>query len=69
VARSTFSRIGASDVSREFHTMFGMSCENFEADGVMEGLKAVDGVTSARMRIMKELTPFSLADLRFRRSD
>jgi DNA-binding Lrp family transcriptional regulator len=54
--QSTFSRIGASDTSPEQYTVFGMSCENLsEVDGVLSKLKAMDGVTSVRMRIMKDL--------------
>jgi DNA-binding Lrp family transcriptional regulator len=56
VIHSTFARIGASDTSPELFSMVGISCENFaEADKVMERMKANEGVTSVRMRIMKEV--------------
>jgi DNA-binding Lrp family transcriptional regulator len=52
----TFSRIGATDTLPERFSTFGISCENFsEADRVMEELKAMDGVQSVRMRIVKEI--------------
>ena len=56
IVHSTFNRIGASDISHEQFSIFGISCENFsEADKVMERLKAIDGVQSVRMRIVKEI--------------
>jgi DNA-binding Lrp family transcriptional regulator len=56
VIHSTFSRIGASDTSPEQFSNFGISCENFsEADKVMERMKAIDGVQSVRMRVVKEI--------------
>jgi DNA-binding Lrp family transcriptional regulator len=56
VVISTFSRIGASQTSPEQYSSFGISCENFsEADKVMERLKAIDGVLSVRMRVVKEI--------------
>jgi DNA-binding Lrp family transcriptional regulator len=56
VIHATFNRIGASDTSPQQFSTFGISCENFsEADKVMERLKAIDGVQSVRMRIVKEI--------------
>jgi DNA-binding Lrp family transcriptional regulator len=56
VIHSTFDRIGASDTSTEQFSRFGISCENFsEADKVAERMRAVDGVTSVRMRIVREI--------------
>ena len=53
---STFNRIGASDTSSEQFSTFGIACENFsEADKVAERLKAVGGVQSVRMRVVKEI--------------
>ena len=53
---SNFTRIGASDTSSEHFSTFGISCENYsEADKVLERLKTIDGVTSVRMRIIKEI--------------
>jgi DNA-binding Lrp family transcriptional regulator len=52
---SNFSRIGASDTSSDNYSMFGISCQNFsEADEVARRLEAIDGVQSARMRIMRQ---------------
>lgn len=56
VIYTTFNRIGASDTSAEKLSRFGISCENFaEADRVTERLRAIDGVTGLRMRIIKEI--------------
>jgi DNA-binding Lrp family transcriptional regulator len=56
VIHSTFARIGASDTSPEHHSTFGMSCENLsQADKVLAGLRSIDGVSSARMRLMENL--------------
>jgi DNA-binding Lrp family transcriptional regulator len=53
---STFSRMGAYDTSAKQFSIFGISCENFsEADKVMERVKAIDGVQSVRMRVVKEI--------------
>ena len=53
---STISRIGATDTSPEEYSTFGISCENFaEADKVTEKIKAIDGVESVRMRIVKDI--------------
>ena len=56
VILSTFTRLGASDTSPEQFSTFGISCENFaDADRVTKGIKAIDGVESVRMRIVKEI--------------
>jgi DNA-binding Lrp family transcriptional regulator len=56
VIQSTFDRIGAFHTSPEEYSSFGISCENFsEADKVTERLKAIDGVQSVRMRVVKEI--------------
>lgn len=53
---SRFSRIGASDTTPDKFSIIGMSCENFsEADKVLEKLRAIDGVESVRMRVVKEI--------------
>jgi hypothetical protein len=56
VVYSTFNRISGSDTSPEQYSSFGMSCENLsQADGVLAGMKSIDGVSNVRMGIMKEL--------------
>ena len=56
VVHSTFHRIGASDTSPAEFSIFGISCQNFtEADKVTEKLRAIDGVRSVKMRIIKEI--------------
>jgi DNA-binding Lrp family transcriptional regulator/copper chaperone CopZ len=56
VIHSTFNRIGSSDTSPEQFSTFGISCQNYsEADRVTEKLKAIDGVKSVRMRVVKEI--------------
>ncbi len=56
VILSTISRIGATDTLPEEYSTFGISCENFaEADKVTEKIKAVYGVESVRMRIVKDI--------------
>ena len=53
---STISRIGAADTLPEEYSSFGISCENFaEADKVTEKIKAIYGVESVRMRVVKEI--------------
>jgi DNA-binding Lrp family transcriptional regulator len=56
VIHSTFNRIGSSDTSPEQFSTFGISCQNYsEADRVTEKLKAIDGVKSVRMRVLKDI--------------
>lgn len=53
---STFTRIGASETSHEQFSNFGISCENFaDADRVVEKMKAIDGVETVRMRVIKDI--------------
>jgi DNA-binding Lrp family transcriptional regulator len=53
---SAFTRLGASDTSPEQFSTFGISCENFaDADRATNRIKAIDGVESVRMRIVKEI--------------
>ncbi len=56
VIHSTFARMGAYDTSSGQYSTFGISCENFaEADGVTEKIKAIDGVESVRMRVVRDI--------------
>jgi hypothetical protein len=55
IIHSTFARIGRSDTSPDLFSIYGISCENYaEADKVIAKLKSIDGVSNARMRIIKE---------------
>jgi DNA-binding Lrp family transcriptional regulator len=54
--RSTFVKIGYSDTSPEHYSTFAVACENLsEADAVLAKLKAIDGVQTVRMGILKQL--------------
>ena len=54
--RSSFSRLGISDMSPERHSIFGIPCQNLaEADRTLDSLKSIDGVEKADMRIMKQV--------------
>ncbi len=56
VILSTFPRVGASDTSPEQFSTFGISCENFaDADKATKTIKAIEGVESVRMRIVREI--------------
>jgi len=56
VIHSTFNRMGASDTTSDQFSIFGINCQNFsEADKVTERIKAIDGVTDVRMRIIKDI--------------
>jgi hypothetical protein len=53
---AAFSRIGGSDTSPERYSSFGTSCENLsEADKTVARLRSIDGVSSVKVRVMKEL--------------
>lgn len=54
VVLSTLGRIGSSDTSGEHYSIFGVACENHtEAEKVKEKFRAMDGVRSVRMDVMR----------------
>jgi DNA-binding Lrp family transcriptional regulator len=54
VILSMFTRLGASDTSPDQFSTFGISCENFaDADKATKSIKAIEGVESVRMRIVR----------------
>ena len=54
--RSTFVKIGYSDTSPEHYSTFAVACENLsEADALLARLKAIEGVKTVRMGILKQL--------------
>lgn len=54
--RADFARVGHADTTPVDYSHIGVPCENLaEADRLLERLKAMEGVRTARMHIMKEL--------------
>lgn len=53
---TTLPRIGAFDATPHYYTTFGIACESlYGAEKILERIKAIDGVHSAFMQVIKEL--------------
>lgn len=58
VALATIPRMGGSETSPDLYSTFGAVCENLsEADAIAANLKALDGVESVRLGIVREFVP------------